>query len=407
MPLDLVVIGGGIAGLACARAAGEAGLRAVVLDRGGHAGGRCATRTFEGRPVDYGPTFLHGAQPAFWDELARVDATPIEGWPSRVKGDGPPCQPDAFAAGERRLAFVEGVNAFPAWLARGVDVRPRTEVAALEAGASRLRARLPDGRAETAPTVVLALPLERTRALLAPLAPASEEVRAALGLLGMVSTLPSLTVVAGYGQDVPPPRFDVCYPGDSTILQVLANDSSKRRPPVSTVMVYQAHPRWSRARLDAPGDAWRDEVLAEAGRLLGAWAARPAWTHAQRWRHARVDRGTELARPMLLTLPGGARIGLAGEVFAPGGGAEAAWRAGRMLGSSTTSSSATATTSATATARTGCACASPAWRTCPRASAPSRSSPSGTTATPRSTSRSSTATCSAGPTCRRACTPSA
>jgi predicted NAD/FAD-dependent oxidoreductase len=34
---------------------------------------------------------------------------------------------------------------------------------------------------------------------------------------------------------------------------------------------------------------------------------------------------------MLLSLPGGGRIGLCGDRFAPGGGVEAAWRSGRML----------------------------------------------------------------------------
>ena len=72
-------------------------------------------------------------------------------------------------------------------------------------------------------------------------------------------------------------------------------------------------------------------MLEEAARLIGPWASRPEWHQSHRWRHARVDRGAELAGPMLLRLPGGGHLGLAGEIFAPGGGVEAAWTSGRRL----------------------------------------------------------------------------
>ena len=96
-------------------------------------------------------------------------------------------------------------------------------------------------------------------------------------------------------------------------------------------MVYQAHARWSRERIDAPPERWMSEILEEAGRLAGPWAAHPAWTQAHRWRYARIDRGSELSGPLLAALPGGARVGLAGELFAPGGGIEVAWQSGRRL----------------------------------------------------------------------------
>jgi hypothetical protein len=50
-----------------------------------------------------------------------------------------------------------------------------------------------------------------------------------------------------------------------------------------------------------------------------------------RWLHAHTDAGSALAGPMILPLPGGGRLALAGEAFAPGAGVEAAWRSGRML----------------------------------------------------------------------------
>jgi predicted NAD/FAD-dependent oxidoreductase len=93
--------------------------------------------------------------------------------------------------------------------------------------------------------------------------------------------------------------------------------------------VYQGHAAWSREHEE---DArWPEQLLAEAARMLGPWAASPRVTDAHRWRHARNDRAAELAAPMLLDLGGGARLGLCGDRFAPGGGVEAAWLAGRRL----------------------------------------------------------------------------
>jgi hypothetical protein len=94
-------------------------------------------------------------------------------------------------------------------------------------------------------------------------------------------------------------------------------------------LVYQAHPRFSRER--EPDPAWPDEVLAEASRLLGPWAGKPEVVQSHRWKHARTDLGAELSAPVLVMLEGGARLGLAGEVFSPGGGAQAAWLSGRAL----------------------------------------------------------------------------
>ena len=95
------------------------------------------------------------------------------------------------------------------------------------------------------------------------------------------------------------------------------------------MLVYQAHGAWSRRHLDDP--RWPDALLAEAARILGPWAARPAAREPHRWEHARHDRSAELAAPLLLALEGGARLGIAGDWFAPGGGVEAAWRSGRAL----------------------------------------------------------------------------
>jgi hypothetical protein len=295
-------------------------------------GGRCATRRVEDQPVDHGVIFLHGSDPGFLEAMV-PDGAPgaLPGWPERIHGSGAPCQPDAFSPGELRAAFRRGVSAFPKRLAIGTDVRLGTRVVALSPGDRSVSVRVEGGIEMSARVVVLALPAEQARDLAATLPDGVPDVEAAKLLLGGAGTHPCLTVIAGYAPDSEGPEWDVDYPEDSRVLQLVSHDSSKREGSGSLVLVFQARPRWSRERLESPREAWAAEVLEEAGRLIGPWAARPLWHQSHRWRYARVDIGSELAGPMLLALPGGGRLGLAGEIFWPGGGVEAAWMSGGRL----------------------------------------------------------------------------
>jgi hypothetical protein len=162
--------------------------------------------------------------------------------------------------------------------------------------------------------------------------PAGEEMAGLVRMLRMMSTVPCLALLAGYPREAPAPSWDVSYPEDSPVLQLVSHDSAKRAVPRFHCLVFQARPRWSRDRLEAAPEAWSAEILKEAKRRLGPWAGRPSWAQAHRWRYARLETGNELAGPVLCRLEGGARLGLAGEVFAPGGGVEAAWASGRRLG---------------------------------------------------------------------------
>jgi hypothetical protein len=326
---QVIVVGAGIAGLSAARALADAGAAVQVIERARGVGGRVATRRFDEQPVDFGVAFFHGKDPGFLAALDAVPATRLAGWPTEIHGAGRPCQPEAFAPDERRLAFAEGLTAFPKHLARGLDLRCSTRVTALALTADRLRLEIEGAPPIEARTVLLCLAAEQARALLATLLAPPPPIASALALLDMVGSEPCLALIAGYPPDAPEPPGQVGYPEDSLVLQLISHDSSKRLAPASRVMVYQALPRWSRAHLDDP--AWPAAVLAEAARILGPWAAAPRFSHPHRWRHARTNRGAELSAPLFFQLPGGQRLGLAGELFAPGGGVEAAWVSGLGL----------------------------------------------------------------------------
>lgn len=322
-------MGAGVCGLSCARALSAAGIEPLVLERARGVGGRCATRRVGGEPVDFGVAFLHGQDPDFLAALRAVPATVIEGWPLEIHGTGQPCQPEAFAPGERRLAYAEGLTAFPKHLARGLAVRLGARVTALEPAGRSLGLRLEDGTRLEGEAVILALAPEQALDLLATLPDPPAAVRSASALLDMTRSHACLAVMATYPEGTPRPTWHVCYPERSTVIQLVSHESSKRPAGSALALVIQAHAAWSRRHLDDPG--WPEALLREAGALLGGWAARPAAAEHHRWRFARGDLAGELASPLWLALEGGARLGLAGDRFAPGGGVQAAWLAGRRL----------------------------------------------------------------------------
>ncbi len=328
MEREVIIIGAGVAGLQCARDLSRAGRLVRVLERAKGVGGRCATRHFEGQPIDFGPMFLHGQARPFLQALAEIPgATLTTTWPWQVEGQGQPCQPNAFDAAERRAALPAGVNAFPKHLAQGLDVRLHTTVTGLALEGDRLEVRTAEGERFTCSDLVLALALEETLELLEPL-PELASIRA---LLGLFASVPSLTLLTAYPLDAPAPDWDLLYPEASEALQLVSQDSRKRDHPKHLTLVLQARPRWSRERMAQPLEAWSAELLQAAAAVMGDWVLRPLWTHPHRWRYARVDRGNELACPLLTHFQSGPRLGLAGDVFAPGGGVQAAWLSGSAL----------------------------------------------------------------------------
>jgi renalase len=326
---DVVILGAGVSGLACARRLVKAGAETVILDRADKPGGRCATRWHEGTPFDYGPLFIHGSDAGFLAAAAEVtDGGVLEGWPRRVTGHGTPCQPRAFDPRERRIAFSAGLTAFPRSLAKALDVRLNTTVVSLGASHGSFIAQTRAGERIEARHAVMALALEQSTALAKTIGP---DAANAVGLLEMFSSMPCLTVVAGYPKGIPAPDWDILYPERDQTLLLIGNESSKRPQTFGLTLVIQAGARWSRDNLERPKEEWGKELLAASARVIGPWATSPQWIHLHRWRHARLDGANALAAPLFLRL-GKSCLGFAGDLFSSGGGMEAAWLSGNRLG---------------------------------------------------------------------------
>ena len=331
MDRDILIVGAGIAGLSCARRLHDGGLRVSLLEKSRGIGGRCATRRIEGQPVDHGIAFYHGSDADFLAALR--EAAPddlLDGWPRKLCGGGVPCQPRSFHPEEQRLAYAGGVTQFPKYLAQDLDIQREHHVAELSLDGDRVQMVSGDGREWDAGAIVLALPIPQAQRLLRTVSDDLTELRSFDRVLDMTSTVSCLTLIAGYDA-ASSPEWCMCYPEGSEIVQAISHDSSKRREASGTVLVYFAYPTWSRDAFDEAPETWGATLLAEAGRLLGDWAARPAWSQTHRWRYSRADGGPTLKEPLYLNLEGRPKIGLAGEAFAPGGGVQAAWRSGNRM----------------------------------------------------------------------------
>jgi len=128
-PVDVAIVGAGLAGLAAARALTECGRRVVLVDKGRRPGGRCATRTLAGATVDTGAQFFTVRSDAFRAlvEGLRAEGCPIREWSrgfARAASiqDGPGAA-DTRQDGHPRHSLGGGMNALAAHLAVGLDVR--------------------------------------------------------------------------------------------------------------------------------------------------------------------------------------------------------------------------------------------------------------------------------------------
>lgn len=93
---DVIVVGGGFAGITASRELQRAGLRTLVLEARDRLGGRVWTSNFDGAPVEMGGSWVHWHQAHVWSEMTRYGLEVVE---SGVWSDK-----------ERRVRVVSGLD---------------------------------------------------------------------------------------------------------------------------------------------------------------------------------------------------------------------------------------------------------------------------------------------------------
>jgi len=114
---DVIVVGGGFAGVTAAREVALRGRSVLLLEARGRLGGRTWSAEWDGIPIEYGGAWVHWHQPHTWSEITRAglpvelsaDAQRAHWWVGDERHDGTIAERDAIAErGWNR--FVEGVR---------------------------------------------------------------------------------------------------------------------------------------------------------------------------------------------------------------------------------------------------------------------------------------------------------
>ena len=317
---SVVVVGAGVAGLACARTLADHGLPVTVLEKGRGVGGRLSTRREGEWRFDHGAPHMQFGDPR--------TAPHVASW-----------EHDGYLAGVHETLTGRGaMSTWPKHLAGDLSVRSGVQVQAMHRrhGGDGAAWQLTDqhGAHHSADVVVLAIPAPQAAALLGADGPAP------LRPLRDVQMAPCWSTMVVF--DAPPPvRVTEQLLGGE-----LATDDERlarciRQPdlpgrPSAEAWVVQSGAAWSRANLERSAD----EVCAEITPLLHtqlAIAGGVVHAASHRWRYARTDVGVEAT----CLWDGGTALGACGD-FATAfphaaSDVERAWlsgvaMAGRILG---------------------------------------------------------------------------
>jgi renalase len=287
--VTVIVVGAGIAGLACARELVDAGVPAKVVERGRVVGGRLASKRFDDRYADIGAGYITADDPAFHGRLEswRIDGL-AHPWTDtfQVYDHGKPPHP---AEGPMRWSAPGGLRSLAEDLARELDVTLRQEVTALPA----------------ADTVVLAMPGPQAQRITA-----LELAQDWSPVLSAVLTFPERAWDDFHG----------AFVNDHPVLATVCDDGD-RRGDRAPVLVAHSTPDFARPRLDDPAAA-ADELAAAVREVLDLPAA-PVSTRVHRW---------TFAQPA----PGDGRFHRAGDVYVAGDAfgrprVQTAWLSGRAV----------------------------------------------------------------------------
>ncbi len=303
MTVDVTVVGGGISGLACARAVQDAGGTARVIDRGRRVGGRLSSRTVDGRPVDLGASyFVVGEAEGFshvvadWEE--RGIARP---WTDTFQVIDPSGERRP-KPGPMRWAAPLGLRSLALDLADGVDVESGRVV-------ERVEPHRVDGI--EAGEVVLAMPAPQAARLTgeAPGGPQEWE--------------PVIAVVLRWdGRQWDADLHGAFAEADADV-SFIADDGDRRGDAAPVLVVHTTAER-ARRHLDDP-DAAIEPVLAATRRLLRI-DVEPASAHAHRWTFARP---TETTGEPFFRSPG---LSACGDAWGKSAAVRTAWTSGDALG---------------------------------------------------------------------------
>ena len=309
-----IVVGGGISGVACARALAAAGVPVIVRDRGRRLGGRMMSRTLrgtgtvhDGRVVDIGASYFTVRDGDFAAAVGQLEsAGVVRPWTTAFHVHGAEGMA-GISSGPMRYSAPAGLRSVVEWLAEGLDVSLGDEVAEVAIEGVGVRV---DGE----PVLAAALGLPDPQAQkIAPAPPASHLTYEPIIAVTLVFERRSWL------------DMDGVFVNDDPVLTWIADDG-RRRGDDAPVLVAHVNPVLSALHLDHP-EGVLAQAVASVGRVLGMRTT-PDWVDAHRWTYAKPL----AARDEAFWIDDRAPVGVAGDAWAGGPRVEAAWLSGHRLG---------------------------------------------------------------------------
>jgi predicted NAD/FAD-dependent oxidoreductase len=296
----IVIIGAGMAGLACARRLADAGLTPIVLDKGRGIGGRVATRRAGDLQFDHGAQYVN-AHSAEFAAVLRSLGDAVVGWQG--------------GKGCTHSVGVPGISAIPKALGAGLEIRQNARVARLLQDDDGWALHLDTGTMRAA-RVVVTVP--------APQADLLGAGHPLLHALAPVRFAPCLTLMAAITAPAP---FITRQDADDCLAWI-AQDSAKPGRPQggATAWVAQAGEAFSQTHLDETPTEIAARMLLLLCDRLGVPLDRMTHASAHRWRYARVTQA--LGQPFLRSPD--ATLYLGGD-WCIGPRVEAAWTSGTAI----------------------------------------------------------------------------
>lgn len=270
--MHLMILGAGIAGLACADRLLAAGHRVTLFDKGRGPGGRMSTRRAElpGGTVqfDHGAQYFTVRSPAFAAEVARwAEAGLAAPWP---------------AAGPEAWVGAPAMNAPIKHMAGRHAVRFGHHAMGLSRDAAGWWARFEHGAEGPFDAALVALPAEQAAAFLGahdlPMAANALAARSRPCWTAMIAFERPLA----FGPDCLRHRGPIGW---------AARNSAKPGRKGPEAWVVQAGPDWSIAHLEEPAEAVAQALLAALAEATGEALPPPSFLAAHRWRFAMTAPG--------------------------------------------------------------------------------------------------------------------
>ena len=281
----VAVIGGGIAGLACARYLADAGIAVRVFDQGRDPGGRTATRRHGDLRFDHGAQYFTARDERFAREVRSwVDAGVAARWGGRIGALENSRLGDAGSA--TRYVGVPGMSYLTRHLGADLEVRHGVRIETLErvAGGWRLEtaAGVPAAGVpgDSFHAAVVAVPAPRAVALLAAVPSLQARVAA-------VEMSPCLAAMAAFAEPLRVP-FDGAFVSSSPLAWAARNNSKPGRRSTEC-WVLHATPRWSARNFERPSEESARRLLDAFAAAVGHRLPTPVYLVGHRWRYARAQ----------------------------------------------------------------------------------------------------------------------